>query len=269
MIKEIITYPIPPSPLCATDIRIFDNQLFELITDLEDTINANNLEALAAFQIGNYFNVVVVKKEDGSFLELINPRLLSTKDKVTTIEKTAYFPGLTAEVTRHDKISVIYQDRTGAQQSLTADGNFSVLLQRKIDYTFGGTFLTKLSKEEREKFEQKLEFGIDITNSETCPTTFKRDYFTKVFKGFILVMFALLLGSLFISDKETLKTLWNTQLYLSFAAIIVNIGYFFYAHYEAKKYMTCISCQSGNIIGTTFIGFIKLSVLMIVSYFVI
>lgn len=267
MVKSIITYPTPPSPLCATDIRIFDNQLFELIEDLKDTIEANNLDGLAAFQIGNFYNVVVVKKEDGSFIELINPRLLSTKDKITTIEKTAYFPGLTASVTRHDKISVIYQDRDGEQQSLKAEGNFSVLLQRKIDYTFGGNFLLKLSNEEKEIFEQKLEFGADVAMSETCPTTFKRDYFTKIFKVIILVMFILLVGSLFIGDKEILKTLWNSELYLSFVAGIINIGYFFYAHYEAKKYMTCISCQSGNIIGTTFIAFIKISVVMIASYF--
>jgi len=267
MVQTIITYPTPTSPLCATDIRIFDNQLFELIEDLKDTIESNNLDGLAAFQIGNFYNVVVVKKEDGSFLELVNPRLFNTIGKITTREKTAYFPGLTAEVTRYDKVSIVYQDRDGVQQSLKAEGNLSVLLQRKIDYTFGGTFLLKLSKEEKEKFEQKLEFGADITFSQTCPTTFKRDYFTKLFKVLILVMFALLFVSLFIGDKEIVQTLWNTQLYLSLCATLVNIGYFFYAHYEAKKYMSCVSCQSGNIIGTTLIAFIKISVVMVASYF--
>jgi peptide deformylase len=267
MVTTIITYPTPTSPLCATDIRIFEHQLFELIEDLKDTIESNNLDGLAAFQIGNFYNVVVVKKEDGSFLELINPRLFNPKGKITTKEKTAYFPGLTAEVTRYNTISVVYQDRDGMQQSLTAEGNLSVLLQRKIDYTFGGTFLLKLSKEEKEKFEQKLEFGADITFSQTCPTTFKRDYFTKIFKVIIFVMFALLFISLFIGDKESVQTLWNTQIYLFLCATLINIGYFFYAHYEAKKYMSCVSCQSGNIIGTTLIAFIKISVVMVVSYF--
>ncbi|MFA6138215.1 MAG: peptide deformylase [Sulfurimonas sp.] len=269
MVQEIITYPIAPSAQYGTDVRIFNEEIFLLIDDLKDTINENNLEALAAFQIGSYYNIVVIKGEDGSFLELINPRLISTKDKITTIETTSYFPNLSAEITRHDIISIIYQDRDAMNHSLKASGERSVLIQRKLDYNFGATFLSKLSKKEKAKFEKKLEFGSDFAISESCPTTFKRDYLVKLSNILLVSMVFLIVVSFFISNQEIHSGMWKTQLFITIAALLTNIAYFFYAHYEAKQYTSCVSCQSGNIIGTTLVALIKITVLAVASYFII
>lgn len=266
MIKEIITYPTPPSVEYATDVRVFNEDIFSLIEDMKDTIEANSLDGLAAFQIGSYYNIVVIKKDDGTFLELINPRIISTKGKITTTEKTAYFPNLSAEVTRFETISLIYQDRDAKQHSLKADGDLSILLQRKIDYTFGSSFLNKLSKDEKKLFQKKLEFGSNIAISESCPTTFKRDYIIKAINALMIAMLALLIGSLFVSS-ETSQKLWNYQTYTFFSAIVLNIIYFFYAQYEGKQFTSCTSCQIGNIVGTTVISLVKLAVIMLLSYF--
>jgi len=269
MIKEVITYPTPPSVEYATDVRLFNEELFSLIDDLKESINENGMDGLAAYQIGSYFNVVVIKKEDGSFLELINPRLISTNGKITTIESTAYFAGLTAEVTRYDNISIVYQDRESKQQYLKAEGAFAVLLQRKIDYTFGATFLSKLSKSEKAIFEKKLEYGSNIAIPESCPTTFRRDYLVKLSNILMITIALTLVVSLFISTQETLLGMWKYQLYTSYAVVGVNIVYFFYAQYESKKYTSCTSCQIGNIIGTTFLALVKLTLLMLLSYFLV
>ncbi|MBW6488414.1 peptide deformylase [Sulfurimonas sp.] len=269
MIREIVTYPTPPSVEYATDVRVFNEEIFSLIEDMKDTIGANSLNALAAFQIGSYYNVVVVKKEQGGdFLELINPRIISQRGKVTTVEKTAYFPGLSAKITRYETISLVYQDRFGNQHSLKADGDFSILLQRKIDYTFGSSFLNKLSKEEKKIFTKKLEFGSDVAISESCPTVFKRDYIIKAINALMLAMIILLIGSLFVSD-ETLTQFWQYQTYLFYGVLVLNVIYFFYAQYEGKRFISCTSCQIGNIIGTSVISLIKLSVIMLLSYFII
>ncbi|MDT8337836.1 MAG: peptide deformylase [Sulfurimonas sp.] len=267
MIREIITYPTPPSVQYATDVRTFNEELFSLIEDMKDTIEANSLDGLAAFQIGSYYNVVVIKKEDGTFLELINPRLISNSGRVTTVEKTAYFPGLSANVTRYEKISVIYQDKEAKQHSLRAEGDLSILLQRKIDYTFGSSFFNKLNKQEKKLFEKKLDFGSDIAISEACPTKFNRDYIVKAVNIAMIVMLVLLMASLFVS-KETSEQLWSYQKYLFFATIVLNIIYFFYAQYEGKKFTSCTSCQIGNIIGTALISLIKIFAIMLISYLI-
>ncbi|MGB3961672.1 MAG: peptide deformylase [Sulfurimonas sp.] len=267
MILEIKKYPTPPSVQYATDVRVFDQNIFSLIDNMKETINANNLDGLAAFQVGSYYNIILIKNEDGTFIELLNPRLISTNGKITTIEKTAYFPNLSAAVQRHDKISIVYQDRSGAQHSLQADGALSVLLQRKIDYTFGSTFLPKLSKDEKARFEKKLEFGADVAISEVCPTTFKRDYLTKLSNILTIIIAAIFVVSLFVSEVEMLSSLWKTQLYFSYGVLATNIIYFFYAQYEGKSYSSCTSCQIGNIVGTTVISLTKLTLVMILSYF--
>lgn len=269
MVQEIITYPTPPSVQYATDVRVFNENIFSLIDDLKDTIQANNLHGLAAFQIGSYYNIVVVKQDDGTFLELINPRLLSTDEKITTTETTAYFPGLSAEVQRHNKISVIYQDRNAQQHSLKAEGNFSVLLQRKIDYTFGSSFLHKLSKEEKAKFEKKLEFGADVAISEVCPTRFKRDYLTKLANILLIILLLIFAASLFVSNEQTLTSLWDAQLSISYAVLLTNVIYFFYAQYEGRGFISCSSCQIGNIIGTSVISLTKLTLIMMLSFFLV
>ena len=267
MIKELITYPTPPSVEFAVDVRVFNANIVSLIDDMRDTIQANDLEGLAAFQIGSYYNVIVIKNDDGTYLELLNPRVLSTDGKITASEKTAYFPGLSAEVRRHDKISLIYQDRDGNNLSLKAEGSKSALIQRKIDYTFGATFLQKLSDDEKAKFETKLEFGSDVSVPESCPTTFKRDIILKVIT-FVMIAMVLVLISSFVVSKETATLLWEYQLYTSYGVLALNIIYFFYAQYEGKLYTSCSSCQLGNIVGTAAISIIKLTLLMSLSYFV-
>lgn len=269
MIKEIVTYPTPPSVNYSTDVRVFNDEMQQILDDLHDTIDANNLDGLAAFQIGSMYNIVVVKKYDGSFLELINPRLLFTNGKVTTVEKTAYFPDLSAKVTRHEKISVIYEDKELKQQSIKAEGNFAILLQRKIDYTFGSSFINKLDADEKKRFETKLEFGSDIAISESCPTTFNRDKILKVINIAMFVMVISLISSFFISDEKSLSTIWGYQFYASIGVLSLQIIYFFYAQYEGKKYTSCTSCQIGNIIGTTAISLVKLTMIMVLSFLLI
>ena len=266
MVKDIITYPQPLSLEFGVNVRKFDDELFALLEDLKDTIKANNLDGLAAYQIGSYFNVIVVKDENGEFLELINPRIIRHSDKTEEEESTAYFPGLTAKVPRFNEISVVYQDRNGTDKSLIAKGKLARLIQRKIDYMFGGTFLSKLSKEERERFERKLNGKMDVAIGGACPTTFVRDKFMFVANLITAAMIINFIASFFVSG-QTKELLWQYQLYASFGVVGFDILYFLYGLYEGHKYKQCTSCQVGNFIGTVAISFAKLTVIMFLSYY--
>ncbi len=266
MIRDIITYPTPTGIEYAPDIRVFDEKLFSFIDDLKDTIEALSLEGLSAAQVGSYYNVVVVKK-DGEFLELINPRVLKKKGEVKTTESTTYFPNVSAELTRYEEISLVYEDRDGTQHSLKADGAFAILLQRKIDYLFGANFLTKLKDDEKEKFEALLN-----SSGVSCPTTpvkFSRDYFVKVANFTMIAMVILLISSLFVDDETKLLGMWDTQLYLSFFVLFVNVAYMLYSYYENKKYSICTNCYNMSIFGVVAIGLVRLTLIMVVSYFII
>ena len=268
MIQKVIQYPTPLSVEYATDVRTFNNNLFALIDDLKDTMNENNLDALAAYQIGSYYNVVVIRDENGEYLELINPRMISHSGSITTEETTAYYPGKTAKITRYEDISIVYQDRDAKNCSLKASGDLAVVIQRKIDYTFGATFIQRMDKEQKERFELSLEYGVDIPPADYCPTTFKRDKILNLVKYIYVGLFLAIVASFFVD--ETMKTtIWEYQLYTSYVVLALNVIYFFYAQYEGKQYTSCTSCQIGNIIGTCVISLIKLTVIMSISYFLV
>jgi len=265
MVQNIIQYPTPLSLEYAVDVRNFDEKLFALIEDLKDTIKANNLEGLSAFQIGQYYNVVVLKDEQGGLLELINPRMIAHSGTIETFEQTTYFPNKKAKITRYETIKVVYQDRHGKDQVLEAHGQLAVVAQRKIDYTFGATFLLKMDPKERQRFESQLDSGTDIGYDGYCPTTFVRDYFLRASNGLLLLMVGVLIYSFF----KTSSLLWDLQIYGAIGVVLFVACYFLYGQYEAKKYKSCSSCQIGNLIGTSLLTLFKLALVMIVSYFVL
>jgi len=268
MIRDITRYPTTPSLEFGTDVRFYDEKLHTLIEDLKDTIDANSLDALAAFQIESPLCIIVIKKEDGEFLELINAKVLTRNGTVHPTETTAYFPGLSAKTIRYEKIKVMYEDRDGNQKFLDADGDLSITIQRKIDYIYGSNFRVRLDEEERKLFDSKLEFGTDAITKNDCPTVFKRDVILKIFKGLLILGILLILVSLFLSD-ESLVTLSSIQNYNFVTMLSLIIIYFFYAQYEGKQYKHCTSCQIGNIIGTSIMLIISLTVLFLANYFIV
>jgi peptide deformylase len=266
MIKTIITYPTPTGIEYAPDVRVFDDELFSFIDDLKETIEANKLDGISAAQVGSYYNVVVVKKDD-QFLELINPRVLTKKGEVDTVETTSYFPNVSANLKRYKSISLVYEDRAGEQHSLKADGEFSILLQRKIDYLYGATFLTKLKDKQRDEFSQRLN-----ENFSSCPTqkkSFSRDYFVKAANYIMIVMVLILAGSFFVGDEKVSLGMWDYQLSLSFLVLGINLVYILYSIYENKKYSICTNCYNMSIFGVVAINLVRLSLIMVASYFLI
>jgi len=262
LVQEIITYPRPLSLEYGTDVRIYDEKLFSLLDDLKETIKANNLQALSAYQIGSYYNVIVFRNEEGKLVEMVNPLQIAHSGESIEEEKTLYYGDISAKVKRFTDISVIYEDREGESHSLKLSGNTARVIQRKLDYLFGSSFLDRLADDEKAKFEAKLSMGSDIGKENYCPTTFQRDKIIKAINLLLIAMVILFLVS-FVVDTS----LWKYQLYSSFIALSLQVVYFFYAQYEGNKYSSCVSCSIGNIIGTTLVSFVRLSVVMIPSYF--
>ena len=268
MIKEIIKYPTTPSLEFGVDIRVFNDEMAQLAQDMKDTMNANSLDALSAYQIGSPKTLIIIKDENGEFLELINPTIVKREGTVEAVEKTAYFPGLSAKTSRYEKIKVMYVDRDMNTKFIEADGELSITLQRKVDYLFGANIRVRLGKEERDAFDAKLEHGTDAITDNGCPTVFKRDRITQAIRAIFVLSFVALLSLFFISD-ESVAVLKMAENYAMMAAFALIVTYFFYAQYEGKQYKQCSSCQIGNIVGVTAIEFTKLIVLFGLNYFLV
>ncbi len=249
MVEELVVYPDKRIEIPSPDVRKFDETLAQIIINLKDTIEHHNAEGLAAIQCAIPAAVVVIKKEDGSYLELVNPRILKSEGRVDSVETTLYLPGVTETVPRYEKIKLIYQDAKGAQHAMDVDGKLSLLMQRKIDYIYGGSFATKLADSKKDNITKVMaDNGID-GSLEACPIEpMKKDYLSSFMIKLLLLSLIFIVVGFFVSagTKQTLYSI-NTTIYIAMVPMIV--GYYFLGLSDSKKYKTCTSCQIGNLVG--------------------
>lgn len=265
MIKELITYPDERIKYISADVRKFDDELFELLENMRDTMEHHGLDALSAIQIAIPYSAIIIKEGD-ELIELINARIIVTEGTETAEEKSAYFPaGFNAAIKRYGKIKVIYENRNGELQHLNISGEFSRRLQQQIDFLFGGTLLDKLGKDERRTAELRLaEDGFVL--GESCPVVFVRDYFKRGAKYLLALVGFTFILPFFISPE--LRTLvYTLDKYALTGVILLMVVYFIYAQYEGKKYKQCTSCQIGNIIGTVAILAFQLLIVSLGVFF--
>lgn len=249
MIKELITYPDERIKYISADVRKFDDELFELLENMRDTMEHHALSAISAIQIAIPYSAIVIK-EGEDIIELINARIIVTEGDEKAEEKSAYFPsGFSAMLKRYDKIKVVYENRHGELQHIDIAGELSRKLQQQIDFLFGGTLLDKLDKDGRRTAEKQLaEDGFIL--GESCPVVFVRDYFKRGAK-YLMALVALTFVLPFFISTELRTLLYALDKYALIGVILLMVVYFIYAQYEGKQYKQCTSCQIGNIIGTT------------------
>ncbi|WP_457598617.1 peptide deformylase [Hydrogenimonas sp.] len=248
--KDLLVYPDERINIPSTDVRSFDDTLGDVIEMMKRVMEENGAEGLAAIQTGYPYNIVLAKDDDGNILELVNPRILKSEGRTVAKERTLYYPEIEIDVPRYETIKLVYEDRFGKQHHMEATGRLARVLQRKIDYTFGGTFLAKVDKQTREAVEKALaEKGL-VPQIELCPTTSKRIYFLSVADKILFFMFLTLFGKLFGASEETLSTLYAFDKVATVVVLLLMVGYFLYGRWEAKKYSSCTSCQIGNMVGS-------------------
>lgn len=269
MVQKLVIYPDDRVNCTSTDVRTFNETLSNVIEDMRDTMEENNIEAMAAMQIAYPYNIILIKKGDG-YHEYINPRILTNTDTFYSTESSIYYPEVAVTVERYGKIKLIYEDRTGKQQhSDIQDQNLAATLQRKIDYTFGGNLLDRVDKNKREKIIEALAGkGLIPQVDDVCPTFSKKDYFVSFTDKLLGLMGISLLSPLFGFNGETLQTIYGLDKFIFPMIIILMISFFFYAQYEAKKYSQCSSCQIGNNIGVIVKRITIGTILAIASYFI-
>lgn len=262
MVKPIITYPTPTGFEFGGTVRHFDDTLHSLITDLKDTMEANSLEGLSAFQIGSPLNVIVVKDED-KLLEMINPAIFTKEGTIHPTETTAYYGDMSAVTTRAQKIKVRYDDIEGKQQFLTATDDLAVLIQRKTDYLLGSTFIARLSPDEKKVFENKLKGFKESDARDACNIAPFSDKILLAIKYAIIVGLIALIGVFFDSILPYVQ-IFEHYLMLTIALLIGS--YFTRALYEGKR---CGVCQLGNSVAVMLMKGIHLGGLYLLNHWLV
>ncbi|MBE7088861.1 MAG: peptide deformylase [Clostridiales bacterium] len=118
------------------EVKKFDNDLFELLDDMKETVREENGAGLAAPQIGVPLRVVVIDLEEGYF-ELINPKFIAQKGKQTGAEGCLSVRGKQGIVTRPNKVKIEYRTRDGRKRTVTAEGLFARAICHELDHLDG------------------------------------------------------------------------------------------------------------------------------------
>ncbi len=159
---EIVTYPDIRLKRKSEKIEVFDEKLHRLLDAMyEKMINTNGI-GLAAIQVAHPIRLLVInlpdendvqKKED--LIEVINPVLSNLEGSTTYQEGCLSVPSFYEDIERSATLTLQYQDRTGQEHTLQADGLFAIALQHEMDHLEGKLFIDKLSYSRRKKFEKE------------------------------------------------------------------------------------------------------------------
>ena len=85
---------------------------------------------------------------------MVNPIIEDAEGETTFAEGCLSVPGIRAEVDRHERLSVRYQDIHGTSHVLTASGLMAICIQHEIDHLDGKLYFDHLPEFERKAFLQ-------------------------------------------------------------------------------------------------------------------
>ena len=129
-----------------------------LLDDMFQTMYDAPGIGLAASQVDVHqrFMVIDISEEKNQPQVFINPELSDKDGEQVYQEGCLSVPGIFADVTRADEITVRFLDRQGQPQELRADGLLAVCIQHEMDHLDGKLFVDYLSPLKREMVRKKL-----------------------------------------------------------------------------------------------------------------
>ena len=146
-----VAAPVDPAQLATPEFQ-------RLIDDMFETMYAAPGIGLAATQVDAHHRFMVIDVSEGKDqpMVFVNPQILERQGEQVYQEGCLSVPGIFADVTRADSITVRYLDREGRQQELTTDGLLAVCIQHEMDHLEGKLFVDYLSPLKREMVRKKL-----------------------------------------------------------------------------------------------------------------
>jgi peptide deformylase len=157
----ILEFPDPRlrTKAAAVDAGHVTTPAFQrLLDDMFETMYDAPGIGLAASQVDVHqrFMVIDISEEKNQPQVFINPELSDKVGEQVYQEGCLSVPGIFADVTRADEITVRFLDRQGQPQELRADGLLAVCIQHEMDHLDGKLFVDYLSPLKREMVRKKL-----------------------------------------------------------------------------------------------------------------
>jgi len=157
----ILEFPDPRLRTKAVPVdpaRVTEPAFQKLLDDMFETMYEAPGIGLAASQVDVHqrFMVIDVSEEHDRPLVFINPEILVKAGEQVYQEGCLSVPGIFADVTRANEITVRAVGRDGQPFELQIDGLLAVCIQHEMDHLDGKLFVDYLSPLKREMVRKKL-----------------------------------------------------------------------------------------------------------------
>ncbi|HZR41074.1 MAG TPA: peptide deformylase [Ktedonobacteraceae bacterium] len=153
-LREIITWGNPILRQKAKKIHRFDPSLSKLVTDMFETMHANDGIGLAAPQIAQLICLFVIECDDEETgkhykIAMANPEIVKAEGEQTGLDGCLSIPGYYGvNVRRAARVVVKGQDVRGKPIRVSAEGLYAWALQHEIDHLDGILFTDRLDRPE-------------------------------------------------------------------------------------------------------------------------
>jgi peptide deformylase len=141
----------------ATSVEMVTSDVRRLADDMIDTMYDEVGIGLAAPQIGVSLRLMVVGDEEGRGAQvLINPAITAQGGTVAAEEGCLSLPGVFAQVTRFEWVTLEAQDLEGRPIAITARGLRARVFQHEIDHLDGVLFIDRLEPVVRDRIKRRI-----------------------------------------------------------------------------------------------------------------
>ena len=141
----------------ATAVETVTPDTRRLVDDMIDTMYDEVGIGLAAPQVGASVRLLVVGDEEGRGAQvLVNPAITAQGGKVTAEEGCLSLPGIFAQVTRSEWVTLEAQDLDGRPIAITARGLRARVFQHEIDHLDGVLFIDRLEPVVRDRIKRRI-----------------------------------------------------------------------------------------------------------------
>lgn len=127
----------------SKEVKVFDENLWQLLDDMWDTMYENDGVGLAAVQVGVLKKVIIADINE-IHLECINPVITYEEGQTCEKEGCLSVVGTRDFVNRPYKVTVEAYDRMGMPFTITAVKDMARCLCHEIDHTNGILFIDKV-----------------------------------------------------------------------------------------------------------------------------
>lgn len=171
---QILTYPNPLLREVSEPVKSFGSEIKKLAEDMLETMYDANGIGLAAVQVGQLLQMLVIDTrtrdlenlddEDLTKLEtkikqplvLINPEIVNGVGKTTYDEGCLSVPSFFETVERFEQVEIKAFDVDGKEFRFTTDGLLAIVIQHEMDHLAGTLFIDHISFTKSNKIKNQI-----------------------------------------------------------------------------------------------------------------